>query len=210
MALIACGECGREISDKAAQCIGCGAPVEVTADRPALPTEVRVEPDGTFSGTKALLVRLAAKGVMQLGWKLDAADEQSGLVSFTTGMSMGSWSGISGGIYIEELGGDRFRATGSAKQNVRGGQILALNLFGEAEKKVQRVIETMRSLVLAKEREAAGLDDLANRSTANVRASGKIKDVTWTYFDADFYIGERGGDRKRFATINDLKDFFGV
>jgi hypothetical protein len=27
MALIACGECGRAVSDKAAACIGCGAPL---------------------------------------------------------------------------------------------------------------------------------------------------------------------------------------
>ena len=27
MALVACGECGRAVSDKAAACIGCGAPL---------------------------------------------------------------------------------------------------------------------------------------------------------------------------------------
>lgn len=32
MALTKCGECGREVSDKAAACIGCGAPVMTAPD----------------------------------------------------------------------------------------------------------------------------------------------------------------------------------
>jgi hypothetical protein len=188
--------------------VGCGAPVETTS-KPAIPTVAQLQPDATFTGTRALLVQLAAKAVLQIGWKLDSAEEQSGLVRFTTGVSWGSWAGVSGSIYLEDLGGNRFRPAGTAKQNVRGNQI-ALNLFSEAENKVQKIVETMRSIVLAKERETGGLDDLSKRSTANVRASGKIKDVTWTYFDEDFYVGERGDVRKRFATIDDLKNFFGV
>ncbi len=151
MALVICGECGREISDKAAQCIGCGAPVEAAADRVAPPTAAQLQPDGTFTGTKALLVKLAAKAVLQIGWKLDNADEQTGLVAFTTGVTWGSWSGVSGTVYIEDLGNSCFRAVGSAKQNVRGGALLSINLFNEAESKVARVIEAMRSLALANE-----------------------------------------------------------
>jgi hypothetical protein len=33
MAMIKCAECGKDISDKAAACIGCGAPIAVTANR---------------------------------------------------------------------------------------------------------------------------------------------------------------------------------
>ncbi|WP_210213867.1 MULTISPECIES: zinc ribbon domain-containing protein [unclassified Mesorhizobium] len=146
MALITCGECGREISDKASQCVGCGAPVDATANKTALPTEISLQPDGTFIGTKALLVKLAAKAVLRIGWKLDSADEQAGLVAFTTGMTWGSFSGVSGTVYMEDLGGNRFRPNGAAKQNVRGGQLIAPNLFNEAQSKVNKVIVTMREL----------------------------------------------------------------
>jgi hypothetical protein len=88
MALITCGECGREISDKAPACVGCGAPIEM-ASKAAVPTAVLVQPDSTFVGTKTLLVQLAANAILQIGWKLDSADEQAGTVTFTTGMSMG-------------------------------------------------------------------------------------------------------------------------
>ncbi|BCG80099.1 hypothetical protein MesoLj113b_36410 [Mesorhizobium sp. 113-3-3] len=175
----------------------------------ALPTVAQIQPDGTFIGTKALLVKLGAKAVLQIGWKLDTADEQTGIVTFTTGMSMGSWSGISGSIYMEDLGGNRFRPRGSAKQNVRGAQLIAPNLFNEAQSKVDKILERMKAIALAHDRLSAP-DVLADRSDAKVRASGTIKDVSWTYFDDDFYIGERGSQRKRFANIDDLKAFFGL
>lgn len=40
MALIKCGECGKQISEKAATCIGCGAPVATTATPHALPSSI--------------------------------------------------------------------------------------------------------------------------------------------------------------------------
>ncbi|BAV45836.1 Uncharacterized protein MLTONO_0933 [Mesorhizobium loti] len=146
MALVTCGECGREVSDKAPNCIGCGAPIEAAGNKVVQPTKAQFQPDGTFIGTKALLVKLAAKAVLQIGWRLDNADEQAGLVAFTTGVTWGSWSGVSGTVYIEDLGSNRFRPVGSAKQNVRGGAMLSLNLFNEAESKIERIIEAMRSL----------------------------------------------------------------
>ncbi|RUU60972.1 zinc-ribbon domain-containing protein [Mesorhizobium sp. M2C.T.Ca.TU.002.02.1.1] len=103
MALVTCGKCGREISDRAPHCIGCGAPVAATANITALPTAVRLQPNSTFIGTKALLVKLAAKAVLQIGWKLDSADEQAGMIGFSNGITWGSWSGISGTIYMEDL-----------------------------------------------------------------------------------------------------------
>lgn len=38
MSLVKCSECGREISDKAAACPGCGAPVTPAIDYPAVPS----------------------------------------------------------------------------------------------------------------------------------------------------------------------------
>lgn len=142
MALINCVECGREISDKAAACVHCGAPIgepEIAPERVTLEGE-------DFHGTRQLLVRLASKAVLSLNYKVDQADEASGLVGFTTGMTWGSWSGVSGSVYFEEIGLNLFRATGRAKQNVKGGQVVALNLFDEAGGKVRKVIEEMRRL----------------------------------------------------------------
>ena len=65
---------------------------------------------------------------------------------FTTGMTMGSWSGVSGSIYFEEVSPNRYSAAGNAKQNVKGGQMIALDLFGEAKSKVRKVLEEMRRL----------------------------------------------------------------
>ena len=146
MALIQCSECGREISDKAAACVGCGAPVQPTSSKANEPVSVKLNSDGSFLGTRSLLVNLAAKAILQNGWKLDGADEKSGIVSFTTGVTWGSWSGVSGTMFIDEIGEHRFNVIGSAKQNVRGAQLFAPNIGNEAQQKANKVIEIMREL----------------------------------------------------------------
>ncbi|HMG47512.1 MAG TPA: zinc ribbon domain-containing protein [Allosphingosinicella sp.] len=146
MALIKCEDCGRDVSDRAPACPNCGAPVAANADQQSGPDKISLRGED-FVGTKPLLTRLAVKAIQSLNYKVDSADETSGLVSFTTGMTMGSWSGVSGSIFFEEVGPYVFRASGSAKQNVRGGQIIALDLFGEAKGKVRNVVEEMRRLI---------------------------------------------------------------
>ena len=143
MALVKCEDCGRDVSDRAPACPNCGAPVSAV-DKDA-PDKVTVDGD-CFVGTKSLVVRLAVTAIQACNYKVDSADESSGLVAFTTGMTMGSWSGVSGSIYFEEVGPYRYRASGNAKQNVKGGQVLALDLFGEAKSKVRKIVDEMRSL----------------------------------------------------------------
>ncbi|HEY0148663.1 MAG TPA: zinc ribbon domain-containing protein [Allosphingosinicella sp.] len=145
MALVKCEDCGRDVSDRAPTCPNCGAPVAATIEEKNAPSQVTVQGED-FNGTKALLTRLAVKAVQSLNYKVDAADEAAGLVSFTTGMTWGSWSGVSGSIVFEEVGRYTFRASGRGKQNVKGGQLIALNLFDEANGKVRNVIEEMRRL----------------------------------------------------------------
>jgi hypothetical protein len=145
MALIQCEDCGRDVSDRAPACPNCGAPVAAAEDKNA-PDKVTVEGE-CFIGTRAQVVRLAVKAVQACNYKVDSADEMSGLVAFTTGMTMGSWSGVSGSIYFEEVGQYQFRATGNAKQNVKGGKMIALDLFGEAKGKVRKILDEMRSMV---------------------------------------------------------------
>ena len=84
MALIKCSECGREISDKAEACPGCGAPIAATTkpQAPDAPTAVRYNRNtDTFTGTTVLMVKLAMRAVRELGWKLDQANETLGLVT---------------------------------------------------------------------------------------------------------------------------------
>jgi hypothetical protein len=93
-----------------------------------------------------LMVKLAMRAAQELGWKLDNANETLGLVTFQTGMSWGSWSGISCSLNIQDVGENKFRVAGTGKQNVRGGQMIALNLFGEAEGRAARAINRMKEL----------------------------------------------------------------
>ncbi|HVC02464.1 MAG TPA: hypothetical protein VND80_09715 [Steroidobacteraceae bacterium] len=44
MALIACGECGRAVSDKAAACIGCGAPLNDASSIDLAPRPTKAAP----------------------------------------------------------------------------------------------------------------------------------------------------------------------
>lgn len=53
---------------------------------------------------------------------------------------------MSGSLTIEECGPNSFTVTGTGKQNVRGGQVVAFNLFNEAEGKALTVIEKMKEL----------------------------------------------------------------
>jgi hypothetical protein len=142
MALVKCEDCGRDVSDRAPACPNCGAPIASVEDKNT-PAKVTVDGD-CFVGTKALVVRLAVKAVQACNYKVDSADEASGLIAFTTGMTMGSWSGVSGSIYFEEIEPYRYRPSGNAKQNVKGGQMVALDLFGEAKGKVKKIVEQMR------------------------------------------------------------------
>ena len=145
MALVQCDDCGRDVSDRAPACPNCGAPIAAAAEASGGPTKVTLD-EKVFVGTKPLVIKLAVRAIQSLNWRVDSADESSGLVSFTTGMTWGSWSGVSGSLYFDEIAPNRFHATGSAKQNVKGGQLVAMDLFGEAKSKVQKIVDEMRRL----------------------------------------------------------------
>ena len=154
MALIKCSECGREISDRAEACPGCGAPVSVNVKQEELlrstaPATVNYNRGtDTFTGTMVLMVKLAMRAVQELGWKLDQANETLGLVTFQTAISWGSWSGVSCSLSIEELSPNTFRVIGTGKQNISGGQVLAFNIGGEAQSKAFKAIEKMKELAV--------------------------------------------------------------
>ena len=94
-----------------------------------------------------LIVKLAMRAIQELGWKLENANENLGLVTFETGISFGSWSGISCSLNIEEVSNGSFNVKGTAKQNLRGGQVIAINFGGEAQSKIRKVIDKMQELV---------------------------------------------------------------
>ncbi|NBR13632.1 MAG: zinc ribbon domain-containing protein [Flavobacteriales bacterium] len=148
MALIKCSECGREVSDKALSCPSCGAPV---ANKIILesdtPTSVKYNSEAdNFSGTMNLLVKLAMRAIQEHGWTLENANENIGLITFKTGISWGSWSGVSCSLNITEVSPYTFLITGTGKQNISGGQLLAINIGNEAQSKARKAIETMKKL----------------------------------------------------------------
>lgn len=98
-----------------------------------------------FRGQLPAVVRLAMRAVQDLGWTLVEANDTLGLVVFETGVTWGSWSGVTGSISFEETEPLAWRATGSGKQNVRGGQTIAID-FGEAKGKPRAVVERMVQL----------------------------------------------------------------
>ena len=154
MALVKCFECGREISDQAEACPGCGAPVPFSVKQKSsqqlqVPNVVHYDlSTDTFTGTMTLVVKLAMRAIQELGWKLDQANENLGLVTFETGISWGSWSGISCSLNIEEISLNTFRVIGTGKQNIRGGQLLAFNIGGEAKSKAKKAIEKMKKIAV--------------------------------------------------------------
>jgi hypothetical protein len=95
----------------------------------------------TFRGTILQVLKLAMRAVQELGWTLVNVNDTLGLVTFETGMTWASWSGVSGSLSVVEVSENQFRVSGTAKQNVRGGQLAALDLFGEAQGKVSNVLE---------------------------------------------------------------------
>ena len=143
MALIRCSECGRDISSKAVACPGCGAPVDAHADAITAPIKVAAKGE-FFTGTRKLVLDLAAAAIGGVNYRVDARDDAAGMINFTTGVTMGSWSGVSGTIMLREVEPYVFEVTGQAKQNVKGGQMVAVNLFNEANGKVRVVVDEMR------------------------------------------------------------------
>lgn len=148
MSLIKCSECGREISDKAASCPGCGSPVAtLTVKVSNEPKTVRYNPQNdTFYGTINLIVKLAMRAIQQQGWTIEQVNENMGLVNFKTSISWGSWSGVLCSLNISEVAADTFRVTGTGKQNVSGGQLIALNIGNEAQTKARKAIDMMKKL----------------------------------------------------------------
>jgi len=141
MAMVKCGECGREVSDKAPVCPNCGAPVD--AETALRTPEALSFGDGEFIATSQMLAELAKKAIAAANYRVDNVDASAGTATFTTGVTMGSWSGVSGTISWEEVGPYRFKVTGQGKQNVQGGQVVAMNLFDEANAKANNVIREM-------------------------------------------------------------------
>lgn len=57
MAIVRCSECGKEVSDKAAACIGCGAPIERQASQAGESTApVKAAADGQGEGASGWVV----------------------------------------------------------------------------------------------------------------------------------------------------------
>ncbi|KQS03576.1 hypothetical protein ASG11_04330 [Sphingomonas sp. Leaf357] len=93
-----------------------------------------------------MMLDLAVKAIQAARYKVDQVNESAGVVGFTTGITMGSWSGVSGSIVFSETAPFTFHVTAAGKQNLRGGQIIALDLFDESKAKADKVLHQMQHL----------------------------------------------------------------
>jgi hypothetical protein len=122
-------------------------PIKMTTPTQATPTRAIYQPaTDTFSGTMSQMVKLALRAVQSLGWKIESANEGLGLVTFETDISWGSWTGVACTLTIEELGEGKMRVNGAGKQILRGGHLVPMNLFGEAQSKAQKAIDKMKEI----------------------------------------------------------------
>jgi len=166
MALISCPECSKEVSDKAPACPNCGVPVALLVKQVNAPKKVVYDGNDLFTGTMSLMVKLSVRAVKELNWMLDQADETSGIVSFQTKMSWGSWSGISCTLIIEEYEENRFKVSGTGKQNIRGSQLVSIDL-GESQSKVKMLINKMIELTGEDTNDIKFVDNLSQANTSN-------------------------------------------
>jgi hypothetical protein len=122
-----------------------------------------------FRGSLIQVVELAKKAVQALGWKVDQVDEDLGLVNFTTGITIGSWSGVSGTISIKEESIGVFKVTGTGKQNLAGWQLIAFDFRNEAQGKAMSVISKMKEFAGANKsvvKTAQAASESSNSSSA--------------------------------------------
>lgn len=99
-----------------------------------------------WNATLPQMMRLAAAAITDCGYTVTNANDTIGMISFETKMSWGSWSGISASIQVTEAEQCWFIVSGKGKQNVRGGQLVAFDLFGETDSVVNKVRQRMMQL----------------------------------------------------------------
>ena len=119
--------------------------IKATQLPPPIKKPIYDEKSDAFTGTMPTMLNLARTTVEKIGWEIVNEDSKEGLIVFETGISWGSWNGISGTIKINKVN-NSYKVSGKGKQIVRGLQIAAFDLFGEANKKVEKVLVEMKKI----------------------------------------------------------------
>ena len=101
--------------------------------------------DDTFRGDLRQVMQFAVRAIQDLRWTVVSANDLTQSLTFETKMSWGSWSGVTCTLHFAEVAPGRWRASGSGKQNVRGGQLVAID-FGEAASKARKAIDRMKQV----------------------------------------------------------------
>lgn len=116
---------------------------ESEIDRQPKPPEAPIfdEESGLFNANSTQMKNLATKALQAINYTVLSASED--VVSFKTGMTWGSFSGVTGSLVFTEAKPYWFEVEASGKQNLSGGQLVALD-WGESKKIANKVLSRMK------------------------------------------------------------------
>jgi len=104
--------------------------------------------DNTFHGSLGTVVQYATLALSDLDWPITGTSEMARTLTFETPRSMGSWSGVTATLSFFEVAPNVWRVSGAGKQNVRGAQLVALDMGGSTNT-VNRVLIKMQAVAPA-------------------------------------------------------------
>lgn len=176
MALIKCSECGKEISDKASSCIGCGAPLLSTQDSATVLAALQVAADQGYAAAQCKLGARYENGdgvsidyEKAIYWYRLAAEQGDAEAQKNLGLMCSKGQVVLDGVQVGDVTGDGqidyedFKLAISKSKQFASGKVEEAMNFG------------MDKLQSAREKDAAFLESLANNSEPVINTESQIK-----------------------------------
>lgn len=176
MALIKCSECGKEISDKASACIGCGAPLLSTQDAATVLAALQVAADQGYAPAQCKLGARYENGDgvsidfdKAIYWYQLAAEQGDAEAQKNLGLMCSKGQVVLDGVLVGDVTGDGKIDYEDFKLAISRTKQFASNKVEEAVNYGKEILQS------AKEKDAAALEKLANNSEPIVLTESQIK-----------------------------------